>query len=127
MFNSVSRIKSVQFCGSYSQKCVIFKKFCEFFFKRFNGEKTLSPEKKGFNSVHFFESKVFKKVQVFESPKKKRFNYLSHVKKSSIMSCEKGPSIGVMKKGRNNSFSQIEQKRKFNSLSHIFNKKSSIL
>ena len=87
-----------------------FKKiqFCEFFLD----EKTLSPEKKGSISLN----------QNFSN----KFKYLSHVKKKVqfFESCEKGPSIWIMKKRRNNSLSQIEpKKKKFNSLSHIFNKK----
>ena len=77
--------------------------FCEFFF--FIDEKTESWKKK----VHFFESKFFQKSssQFFES-------------------CEKGPSIWIMKKKKEQLilWVKLSKKRKFNSLRHIFNKKS---
>ena len=109
--------------------CVIFKKLNGSIHKKINSVGRIQKFNsvsyfwlmKNFESwkkkVHFFESKIFKK----------KFKYLSHVNKKVqfFESCEKGPSIWIMKKkGWSNSLSQIE-KKKFNSLSHIFNKKKS--
>ena len=85
--------------------------------------KNFEPWKK---RVHFFESKIFKKVQVFESREKE----------GSIRWCEKGPSIWIMKKKegtviwvklrKNFQFfeSYIQQK---NSIFWVISKKGSIL
>ena len=137
----------VQFCESYEKKCsilwVVLKKVFNSVSrieKRMNSVSRIekkdefcgSASKRKFNSVsYFYWWKNFeswkkkgpflwiKKIQKFKYPShEKRFNSLSHIKK--------GPSIGVMKKGRNNAFSQIEQKKSL-VLWVIFSTKSSIL
>ena len=123
VFNSVSRIKSVQFCGSYSQKKFnsvgqIHKSSILWVFLM----KKLWVLKK---KIHFFESKVFKKVQVFESRQKEGSIIWVMWKRSKYWSHEK----------RNNSFSQIEQKKviwvifstKKSSIFWVISKKGSIL
>ena len=111
VFNSVSRIKSVQFCGSHSQKKFnsvgrIHKSSILWVY-----EKTLSPEKKG----PFLWIKSFQKSSSIWVTSKRKFNYLSHVKK-----------VQVLESWKKEQFFQSNWAKK-SSLSHIFNKKSSIL
>ena len=119
MFNSVSRVekKKDQFCGSYSQKK---KSILRVGFKSsilwviFLDEKTLSLEKK---RVHFFESKIFKKkIKYFESRKKKV---------QFFESCEKGPSIWIMKKRKEQFFESNWEKK--SSILWVITKMGSIL
>ena len=114
MFNSVSRIekrinsvhrihkkKSILWVG-FTKSSILWVFF--YWWKNFESWK---------KRVHFFESKIFKKVQVFESRKKEG---------SSVwVMWKKGSSTGVMKK-RKEQFFQSNWAKK-SSLSHIFNKK----